>query len=167
MKQMLIVYYSWSNGNTARIAQELQEKTGADICRIETTVPYTGSYDEVVAQGKQEADNGFQPQIQPLDADLSAYDIIAVGTPTWWYTMAPAVLTFLKNSDFNGKTVIPFMTNGGWPGHVIKDMKNACTGAQIELPVEVRFDSEGGSRMETAQEEIDAWAEQVKTLCGA
>ena len=43
--------------------------------------------------------------------------------PTWWYTMAPAVLTFLTTNDFTGKTVIPFMTNGGWPGHVIKDMK--------------------------------------------
>ena len=37
--------------------------------------------------------------------------------------MAPAVLTCLKAQDFEGKTVIPFMTNGGWPGHVIKDIK--------------------------------------------
>ena len=31
--------------------------------------------------------------------------------------LAPAVLTFLTTNDFSGKTVIPFMTNGGWPGH--------------------------------------------------
>lgn len=43
--------------------------------------------------------------------------------------MAPAVLTFLTVNDFTGKTVIPFMTNGGWPGHVIKDMKDKCKGA--------------------------------------
>lgn len=29
----------------------------------------------------------------------------------------------------NGNTVVPFMTNGGWPGHVIKDMKALCPGA--------------------------------------
>lgn len=42
-KRMLIVYYSVSNGNTERIAQWLQKATGADIARIETVKPYTGS----------------------------------------------------------------------------------------------------------------------------
>ena len=37
MKKMLVVYYSWSNGNTKRIAEQLANKTGADIARIETT----------------------------------------------------------------------------------------------------------------------------------
>ena len=48
MKKMLIVYYSWSNGNTKRIAELLQEKTDADIVRIDTVEPYKGSYNEVV-----------------------------------------------------------------------------------------------------------------------
>lgn len=43
--------------------------------------------------------------------------------------MAPAVLTFLSAYDWKGKTVIPFQTHGGWPGHVIKDMKGVCKGA--------------------------------------
>ena len=37
MKKMLIVYYSWSNENTKRIAEQLANETGADIARIETT----------------------------------------------------------------------------------------------------------------------------------
>ena len=37
MKKMLVVYYSWSNGNTKRIAEQLTNGTGADIARIETT----------------------------------------------------------------------------------------------------------------------------------
>ena len=36
MKKMLVVYYSWSNGNTKRIAEQLTNGTGADIARIET-----------------------------------------------------------------------------------------------------------------------------------
>ena len=36
MRKLLIVYYSWSNGNTERIAKELQSATEADIARIET-----------------------------------------------------------------------------------------------------------------------------------
>lgn len=40
MKKMLIAYYSWSNGNTQRVAEQLQAVTGADIMRIETVQPY-------------------------------------------------------------------------------------------------------------------------------
>ena len=112
MKKMLIVYYSWRNGNTERIARKLQKVTGADMARIETVIPYSGSYDEVIKQGQDEVNRGYQPKIVPLPVSVKDYDVIAVGTPTWWYTMAPAVLSFVKAQDFNGKTVIPFMTNG-------------------------------------------------------
>ncbi len=164
MKKLLIVYYSWSNGNTGRIAKALQTATGADITRIETVTSYSGSYDDVVAQGQDEVKQSYMPPIQPLEADIADYDIVAVGTPTWWYTMAPAVLTFLKGQDWAGKTVIPFMTNGGWPGHVIKDMKEVCRGARTICEFEARFDSNGGDQMETRETEITAWTEAVKKV---
>ena len=84
-KKMLIVFYSWSNGNTERIAKLLQKATGADIARIETVIPYTGSYNDVVQQGQEEVERGYEPEIKPLDIDIHAYDVIAIGTPTWWY----------------------------------------------------------------------------------
>lgn len=87
----------------------------------------SGSHEDVVEQGKREVEAGFMPQINPISVNLADYDVIAIGTPTWWYTMAPAVLTFLPTNDFTGKTVIPFMTNGGWPGHVIKDLSYETT----------------------------------------
>ncbi len=31
MKKMLVVYYSWSNGNTKKIAEELARAKGADL----------------------------------------------------------------------------------------------------------------------------------------
>ena len=52
MKKMLVVYQSWSNGNTKRIAEQLTNGTGADIARIETAEPYSGSPEAVVEQGK-------------------------------------------------------------------------------------------------------------------
>ena len=164
MKKMLIVYYSWANGNTGRIAKLLQSATGADIARIDTAVPYTGSYDEIVDQGQREVERGYKPALKPLDVNIADYDVIAVGTPTWWYTMAPAVLSFLSAQDWHGKTVVPFMTNGGWPGHVIKDMKKACAGASFACEQEVKFDSEGGDRLETPESTLNAWAQSVKAL---
>ena len=166
MSRMLVVYYSWSNGNTKRIAEQLAGAAGADIARIETVQPYTGCYNEVVEQGHREVNEGYRPPIQPLGVNVTDYDVIAVGTPTWWYTMAPAVLTFLEGQDFSGKTVIPFMTNGGWPGHVIRDRKKACKGAEFACEMEVKFDSQGGDHLETPQAELDAWMERVKKISG-
>ena len=164
MKRALTVYYSWSNGNTERIAKMLQKEIGGDIVRIDTITPYEGSYDDVVNQGQEEVQRGFEPEIKPLGVNISDYDVIAVGTPTWWYTMAPAVLTFLHTESFADKTVIPFMTNAGWPGHVIKDMKTVCKGADIKYEMEVRFDSTGGSRLETPMEDITKWIQNVKQI---
>lgn len=164
MKKLLIVYYSWSNGNTERIAKLLQGTAGGDLLKIDTAVPYSGSYNDVVEQGQREVDQGYEPELKPVSANISDYDVIAVGTPTWWYTMAPAVLTFLHGNDFTGKTVVPFMTNGGWPGHVIKDMKSACPGAEFACEMQVQFDSNGGDRLETPENKIKAWAQSVKAL---
>ena len=117
MKKMLIVYYSWSNGNTKRIAECLAKGTGAKCVSIDTVEPYKGTYDEVVEQGRHEVQKGFMLEIRKIGVIISDFDLIAVGTPTWWFTMAPAMRTFLHSQDWQEKTVILFMTNGGWPGH--------------------------------------------------
>ena len=162
MKRVLTVYYSWSSGNTERIAKLLQKEIGGDIIRIDTITPYEGSYEDVVNQGQEEVNRGYEPEIKPLGVNISDYDVIAVGTPTWWYTMAPAVRTFLHTESFTGKTVIPFMTNGGWPGNVIKDMKTACKGADIKCEMQIQFDSTGGSKLETPMVDITKWIQNVK-----
>lgn len=143
----------------------LQKATGADIAKIETGKPYQGSYQDVVEQGKQEVDSGFQPEIKPLPYSVANYDVIAIGTSTWWYTMAPAVLTYLNSQNWNGKIVVPFMTNGGWPGHVIKDIQKACKDAKSACEMQIQFDSSGGDHMETNEREIQKWIESVKKLC--
>jgi flavodoxin len=153
----LVIYYSQANGNTKRIAEMISEKTGADIAAIDTVTPYTGSYDEIVNQGQEEVNRGFKPEIKKLDVDLSEYDEIIIGTPTWWYTMAPAVLTFLSNANFAGKRVALFQTHGGWSGHTLKDMKALCNGAEIISEKAIQFDSTGGDHLETSLAEIESW----------
>lgn len=163
-KKMLVAYYSWSNGNTEKVAEQLADACGADLERIETVEPYPEDYDQTVQQGQDEVNSGFQPELEPLTHDPADYDVIAVGTPTWWYTMAPAVSTYLASADWSGKTVAPFVTNGGWPGNVIDDMREATAGATEGPALEVQFDSMGGARQETPQREVDAWIKQVKAL---
>ena len=163
-KKWLIVCYSLSNGNTRRIAREMQQVTGGDLAELQTVEPYTGTYEEIVEQGKREVDRGYCPALQPLEADLEKYYVIAVGTPTWWYTMAPAVRTFLTGHTWAGKTVVPFQTHGGWPGHTLSDMKKACPGARFPQEKAIRFDSSGGAELVTPQAELDAWLASLKEI---
>jgi flavodoxin len=158
----LLVYYSQAVGNTKMIAEKIQAALGCDTVRLDTALPYTGSYDEIVEQGQREVNAGYQPELKPLDVNLADYDRIIVGTPTWWYTMAPAVLTFLNSQDWSGKTVVPFQTHGGWPGHTLEDMKKACKGASFTSEGSIRFDSTGGSEMITKEKDLDAWIRSLK-----
>lgn len=53
----LIVYYSYSHGNTKKIAEALRKATGADIERIEMVKKY-GPYEETVEVGQAEVQRG-------------------------------------------------------------------------------------------------------------
>lgn len=94
MAKTLVVYYSQSRGNTKKIAREIASTLDADLTPIDTVQPYNCSYDELVyGLSKTETQNKVCPPIKPLDKDPADYDRIVLGTPTWWYTMAPAVRT--------------------------------------------------------------------------
>lgn len=163
-KKTLVVYYSWSCGNTEKIAEQLADACDADIARIETVVPYPEDYQETVDQGQREVNAGFMPEIENLEHNPADYDVIVIGTPTWWYTMAPAVKTFIAENDFSGKTVVALSTNGSWPGNVTADIEDACAGASFGPALEVQFDSTGGDHQETPQSQVDAWIEQIRSL---
>ncbi len=161
---MLVAYYSWSCGNTEKIAEQLANACNADIARIETVELYPEDYQETVDQGQREVNAGFMPEIEPFEFNPENYDVIVIGTPTWWYTMAPAVKTFTSMYDFTGKTVVALSTNGSWPGNVTADIEDACAGATFGPALEVQFDSTGGDRQETPQREVDSWIEKVRSL---
>ena len=74
-----------------------------------------------------------------MDVDLAQFDTIIFGTPVWWYTFAPAMHTFLKNTDLSRKTIYPFATNGGWIGHTFEDFAKACPEASVKAGLNVRY----------------------------
>lgn len=133
-----------------------------DMEKIDTLKPYKGSYQEIVAQGEDEVNRGYKPPIKNINSDISKYQRIIIATPTWWYTMAPAMNTLLSNVDLKGKDVIFVQTHGGWPGHCIDDMKKLCKGANILSTFQVQFDSTGGDKLITPIDEIKNWIESLK-----
>lgn len=130
--KVLIAYFSHSFGNTRQIAHMIQKETGGDIFEIKPKTPYTKVHKDVVAQARKEIDAGFKPELVVMPEKLDEYDVIFVGTPNWWNTMAPPVATFLSNHDFSGKTLVPFTTHGGSGlGRYPEDMKKLCPKANF------------------------------------
>lgn len=162
----LIVYFSYTAGNTKRIAEKIQQAIGGDLVSLEPVKLYSDNYSEVVKQGQEEVERGYKPELKPLGVNLKDYDRIIVGTPTWWYRMAPVVLSFLSDNDFNGKVVVPFMTNAGWPGSVIKDMTAVAekNGAKVENAHEFKFSSNEKhfDRMDTPEKVLEQWIDSLK-----
>ncbi len=161
MSKKLILYYSQARGNTKRIAEMIQKVTRADMEAIDTVEPYPDDYQTVVAQGQDEVNRGYKPEIKTLNHNPNDYDELIIATPTWWYTMAPAVHTLLSKLDVTGKKVILLQTHGGWPGHTIKDMEKLCKSATDISSFMVKFDSTGGDHLETDIKEIEDW---IKSL---
>ncbi len=163
-KKMLVLYYSYTNGNTKGIAEQLAQACGAQLERIDTVEPYPADYDTTVAQAKREVNEGFEPAFKALEHDPAEYDVIAVGSPTWWYTCAPVVKAVSKSIDWAGKTVVPFSTSAGWPGTTNEDVLAACIGAEPGPVLHVTFDSGGGSTQKTPQDQVEAWLQEACAL---
>lgn len=154
----LIIYYSYS-GNTRQIVKMIHDKIGGDIAEIDTVTPYMGDYNEVVNQGQREVSKGFMPPIRSLGKNPDSYDTVVLGTPVWWYTFAPAIKTFFAENDLSGKTIYPFITNGGWIGHTVKDIEKACPNATIKQAIDIKFN---GSDLSTAISEIKNWIDKIE-----
>lgn len=165
-EKTLVVYFSYTAGNTKGIAEKVSKALGADLVALEPETPYSTDYNQVVEQGEREVQQGYRPRLKPLGVDLNNYARIIVGTPTWWYAPAPVVMSFLEGNNLSGKTVVPFMTNAGWPGHVISDMSKAAqrSGATVTNAHEFLFSPAEDKRdqMTTPKNELDAWINSLK-----
>lgn len=96
----LIVYYSYT-GNTKMIAERIQKKLKCDILEIKPVVPYSTDYQTVVDEEQNNESTGKTPEIEKIEKNLSNYDEIIIGSPVWWYTIAPVIRTFLKENNLN------------------------------------------------------------------
>lgn len=156
-KKILIAYFSWG-GNTKFIAEKIQAQTGGNMFRIETAVPYPKDYNEAAyGVAKKQHEEGTKPELKD-NGDVSNYDIIFVGTPAWWYEMAPAVKTFLSENNFEGKIIVPFITHGGGGKYTIaEDMEKLAKGSKVLNPL-VIYDK-GNTNTD---KEITNWLKQIK-----
>jgi flavodoxin len=110
-----VVYFSWS-GNTRFAAETISKKAGADIFEIKAEKPYNADFGKCCDEAKPECYGKKQRTIKPIEGlDLAKYDLVFVGSPNWWGTMAPPVRTWVSQNKEapKGKKVCLFQTHGG------------------------------------------------------
>lgn len=156
-KKILVVYYSWG-GNTQEVARQIQKTTGGDIFEIVPAEAYPEEYQACVDQAKQEIKEGVKPALKSKVENLESYDVVFVGTPNWWSTIAPPVATFLSEHNLAGKTVIPFCTHGGGGiARCFSDMAKLCPESKMmEKGLAV-----SGNNAKSAQGDVDKWLKEI------
>lgn len=154
-KKILIAYYSWG-GNTRNMSEQIKVATGADIFEIVPEKAYPVNYNTCVDQAKEETNSKYKPELKSKVENFDSYDIIIVGSPNWWSTIAPPVATFLSSYNFSGKTILPFITHeGSRMGRSETDIKELCPTATMIKGLPVR----GGS-VKNAGNDINKWLKE-------
>lgn len=152
----LILYFSHS-GNTRECANQIHKKVGGDLVEIVPVETYPEDYDEVVAQAKRELKSDYRPALKTSVENIDSYDVIFVGSPNWWNTIAPPVMTFLSAHDLSGKTVAPFMTHEGTGlGRSVSNIAALCPNATILGGLAV-----WGREVKTAQYQVSEWLHKL------
>ena len=154
--KILTVYFSRS-GNTKKVANLIHETVGGDIVEIKTHRTYSSSYAGAILQGGLEKFKNARPELFPLDKNPKDYDVIFVGTPIWWFTVTPAMKSFLETYDLSDKKVFLFLTNGGKPAEAECDFKTLCKGTVCDT-LDIRFK---GRTQDAPDDAIRTWAEKA------
>ena len=103
----LIIYFS-ANGSTKIMARTLAMNLKADIVEIKDLKSRTGFVNKFLSS--VDAFRESKTKISPSKLDLSPYDLIYIGTPTWANKPAPAIITLIDNCNWKEKDVILFTT---------------------------------------------------------
>jgi flavodoxin len=126
MNNTLIVYYSLFQ-NTADLALEIAVQTGGTIRELIPEKNYSFDYNTASKEVRSEISRGFCPKLISGNEPIDDYQTIFIGSPNWFKTLAPPVLSFLRQNNFEGKRIIPFCTHGGGGfGQIENDIAKEC-----------------------------------------
>lgn len=102
-----IIYYS-QGGTTDLVAKTLAKNLNADLFRIHDLKNREGFKNRIFASIS--AFRESKTDIVPAKVDLTGYDTVYFGTPTWNGNPTPAILTIIDRCDLRAKDVILFAT---------------------------------------------------------
>ena len=164
--KVLVVYFSrtkgvygggLTRGNTARVADFIQEKTKGDSYEIVPQKAYSNSYDATTRVAQREQNQNARPAIKNALPNVKKYDTVFIGAPIWWGEYPMIVRTFIDNVNLNGKTVIPFTTaEGSGLGNTTETLRKAYPRAKVRKG----FTTEGNNVKNdpsSVRSDVDSW----------
>lgn len=133
-KKILTIYYS-NGGHTNDVAQNLYSLVGGDIKEIQLLEKYPNNIFKMSKLVREQIKNNYLPDIN--NVDISSYDIVFVGSPIWNFSTSLPMKAFLKNNNFENKTLIPFFTYSGGANkkNVIREIEDAVNTKDIRMPL--------------------------------
>lgn len=111
--RILVAYFSRS-GNTRVVAGLIHRARSTDLFEIRPARPYPEDYEQTVEQARQESESGYKPPLEAKVPAIAGYDTVFLGFPIWGTTVPSVMRSFLSEHDLSGKTLIPFITHGGY-----------------------------------------------------
>lgn len=115
-KKILVGYYS-AQSHTKSVAEKIAKNLNADIFEIEPEEMYTSedlnwsnNNSRVSREHNDESLRDIKLKNTKVD-NWENYDTVLIGYPIWWGIAAWPVNNFVKDNNFDGKTVIPFCTS--------------------------------------------------------
>ena len=109
MGKTLILYYS-QHGTTKLMAEILKEKLHADSCRIDVERKYDNNMWKATRQAIVEIILRRYPKISNHLPNLSQYDTILIGGPTWGWSVSNPIRSYMRQTNLKGKKVASFWT---------------------------------------------------------
>jgi flavodoxin len=141
-RRTLVAYFTRS-GNTRVIAKLLQRTLSADLFEIRPVQPYPEDYFENVEQARLERDRDGQRALLENVAEMAQYHTVYLGFPIWGETMPPVIKAFLAGHDLAGKTLIPFITHGGYgAGNSAAELARRAPKARLQPAFVMEADQE-------------------------
>jgi flavodoxin len=133
MNNILVVYYSLFK-STENLAMEIALQTGGTLRELIPDKNYSFNYNTAAKEVRNQISRGFCPKLISGNEPIDDYNTIFIGTPNWFKTLAPPVISFLRQHNFTSKTIIPFCTHGGGGfGQIENDIAKECS-SSIILP---------------------------------
>jgi menaquinone-dependent protoporphyrinogen IX oxidase len=106
----LVVYYSLTD-KTRLVAQVIAEALNAALVEITERRPIP--WPLVYLSGGLAAIMNRGREINPIRVDLKQYERIFIGSPIWASRPVPAINSFIYQTNFEGRSIIPFFSMGG------------------------------------------------------
>jgi len=156
---ILVAYFSRS-GNTRVVAGLIQRALGAELFEIRPAMAYPDDYLEQVKKATEERDRGFEPPLAATVPSIARYQTIYLGFPIWGETAPAVIRSFLKKHALAGKTLIPFITHGGYGlGNSQSVLATHAPRARLQRAFSMQADQERQT-MNT----VNSWLKETKAI---